>query len=137
VADGAITANEAELIAVTRLELVPLVEIGAERGMSYQAAKKARLRAERRLIAYLEAQARDGNGDGDVAAEALANVAVTGTQSPNVTSTAAPRTGGSGHVVSLQARKSGVQGCGDLLDREADPRTDSTTGSTTEVPRCA
>jgi hypothetical protein len=106
VADGAITAHEAELIAVTRLEMVPLVEAGAERGMSYQAAKKAPLRAEGRLVAYLDAQASDGTNVANVAADALANLAVTTGRSPAVTSTASRDGGRSGRVVSLRARKS-------------------------------
>ena len=46
VADGAITSTEAELIGSTRLEGVPLADAAAERDLSYEAAKKARLRAE-------------------------------------------------------------------------------------------
>ncbi len=53
VAEQAITAAEAELIGSTRLEGVPLADAAAERNLSYQAAKKARQRAEHRLVAYL------------------------------------------------------------------------------------
>lgn len=132
VADGVITGYEAELIAVTRLESVPLVEAGADRGMSYQAAKRARLRAERRLVAYLEAEASDGSGGSDVADVALANVAVTDRRSPNVTAPPSGSGGKSSNVVSLSGPNSGVQGCGVLPDRETALSPD-----TTEVPRCA
>jgi hypothetical protein len=59
VAEGAVTPFEAELIGATRLEGVPLADAAAERGMFYQAAKKARQRAERRLVAYLLDNAHD------------------------------------------------------------------------------
>jgi hypothetical protein len=50
---GAITEAEAELIGTTRLEDVPLAEAAARRGSRYEAAKKARQRAESRLVAFL------------------------------------------------------------------------------------
>jgi hypothetical protein len=64
VAEGAITPFEAELIGATRLEGVPLADAAAERDLSYQAAKKARHRAERRLVAYLLDSAQDNAADG-------------------------------------------------------------------------
>ncbi|MFD4636912.1 hypothetical protein ACFWN2_06325 [Lentzea sp. NPDC058436] len=53
VEDGAISSTEAELIGLTRLEKVPLAEVAEQRGVSYEATKKARQRAERRLALYL------------------------------------------------------------------------------------
>jgi hypothetical protein len=50
---GVITAAEAELIGSTRLEEVPLAEAAARRGTGYEAAKKARQRAERRLVDFV------------------------------------------------------------------------------------
>jgi hypothetical protein len=77
IAEGAITPAEAELIGATRLEGVPLADAAAERDLSYQAAKKARLRAEHRLVAYLLDSAPDTAHDtaedsaGDSAADAV------------------------------------------------------------------
>jgi hypothetical protein len=63
VAEGAITPFEAELIGATRLEGVPLADAAVERDLSYQAAKKARQRAEHRLVAYLLDSAQDNAAD--------------------------------------------------------------------------
>ena len=59
VADGVLTAGEAELIGATRLEEVSLAEAAARRRAGYEATKKARQRAEHRLIAYLRSEALD------------------------------------------------------------------------------
>ena len=79
VAEGAVTATEAELIGATRLEGVPLADAAAERNLSYQAAKKARLRAEHRLTAYLLDSGRDTSPgarcEGDLAVQ-VADAAV-------------------------------------------------------------
>jgi hypothetical protein len=53
VEDGAISSSEADLIGLTRLEKVPLAAVAEQRGASYEATKKARQRAERRLVLYL------------------------------------------------------------------------------------
>jgi hypothetical protein len=53
VADGIVTPAEAELIGSTRLEDVPLATAAQRRGVSYEAAKKTRQRAEHRLTSYL------------------------------------------------------------------------------------
>jgi hypothetical protein len=53
VEDGAISFAEAELIGSTRLEKTPLAVVAHQRGASYEATKKARQRAERRLALYL------------------------------------------------------------------------------------
>lgn len=53
VEEGAISSSEADLIGLTRLEKVPLAAVAEQRGASYEATKKARQRAERRLVLYL------------------------------------------------------------------------------------
>jgi len=50
VRQGVITGEEADLIGRTRLEEVPLLEIARELGVSYNAAKNRRWRAEARLV---------------------------------------------------------------------------------------
>jgi DNA-directed RNA polymerase specialized sigma24 family protein len=50
---GAITVDEAELIARTRIDGTPLVELAAAIGVGYDALKKRRQRAERRLLLFL------------------------------------------------------------------------------------
>jgi DNA-directed RNA polymerase specialized sigma24 family protein len=50
---GAITAEEAELIAQTRIDGTPLVELAAEIRVAYDALRKRRERAERRLLLFL------------------------------------------------------------------------------------
>lgn len=77
VAEGAITATEAELIGCTRLEGVPLVDVAAERHLSYEAAKKARQRAEHRLIAYLRDDTSAAPHDGDLASQVADTVSIT------------------------------------------------------------
>ncbi|NUT52794.1 MAG: hypothetical protein HOV94_36735 [Saccharothrix sp.] len=125
VAEGAITAAEAELIGVTRLEGVPLADAAAARDLSYQAAKKARHRAERRLVAYLRDDASTAApaeaGERDLATRVADAMAIT-----TAAEHAAAITGPSRHVtvltgrapevvrdrVSPRDRFSGVQGCG-------------------------
>jgi hypothetical protein len=73
IAAGVITAAEAELIGSTRLEDVSLVEAAARRGCGYEATKKARQRAERRLVEHLRGLLDDGDSDlplGDIDATA-------------------------------------------------------------------
>ena len=50
---GAITVDEAELIARTRIDGTPLVELAAEIRVAYDALRKRRRRAERRLLLFL------------------------------------------------------------------------------------
>ncbi|RFS85987.1 hypothetical protein D0T12_04950 [Actinomadura spongiicola] len=50
---GVITAEEAELIAVTRLERVPPAVLAERSGTSYEALMKRRRRAEMRLVAAM------------------------------------------------------------------------------------
>ena len=53
VADGVLAPREADLIAATRLDGHPLTRLAEECGGGYEALKKARARAERRLAAHL------------------------------------------------------------------------------------
>lgn len=54
-----ITADEAELIAATRVERIRLAKIARESGVSHEALKRRRQRAEARLVAYLRSQDPD------------------------------------------------------------------------------
>ncbi|WP_460393606.1 hypothetical protein [Actinophytocola sediminis] len=127
VAERAITAGEAELIGSTRLEGVPLVDAAAERNLSYQAVKKARQRAERRLVAYLldapDALHTDPR-ERDLAAQVVDAVIITNAAdadagaapspalSRGVTDMSARAVRKVGGRVSPEGRFSGVQGCG-------------------------
>ncbi len=62
VADGVLTAVEAELVGETRLGGVPLGELADRWGISYQAAKKRRQRAEARLVRWLRARMSPNGG---------------------------------------------------------------------------
>jgi DNA-directed RNA polymerase specialized sigma24 family protein len=57
VAAGAITRSEAGLILETEVDGVALAEVAARLGVSYNAVKVRRQRAERRLLAFLNAEA--------------------------------------------------------------------------------
>lgn len=57
------TAAEAELIGATRLEEVSLAEAAARRGTGYEAVKKARQRAENRLVAFVREQQSEPDDD--------------------------------------------------------------------------
>jgi hypothetical protein len=59
VADGVLTADEAELIAATRWDGESLAAAARRRRAGYEATKKARRRAELRLAAYLQELAAD------------------------------------------------------------------------------
>lgn len=163
VADGAITSTEAELIGSTRLEGVPLADAAAERDLSYQAAKKARLRAEHRLVAYLLDDTSDtshaGPHEGDVATQVADAVTITAAAersarpavlSRTVTELAGRAAKKVGDRVSPQGRFSGVQGCGRRPATPAHttssptPHPESTqhsaqrlSGTTSGVSRCA
>lgn len=163
VADGAITPTEAELIGSTRLEGVPLADAAAERDLSYQAAKKARLRAEHRLVAYLLDDSSDtphaGPHEGDVATQVADAVTITAAAersarpaalSRGVTDLATRTAKKVGDRVSPQGRFSGVQGCGRKPATPAHttssptPHPESTqhsgerlSGTTPGVSRCA
>lgn len=144
VAEGAITSTEAELIGSTRLEGVALADAAAERDLSYQAAKKARLRAEHRLVAYLLNDIADttdtphaGPHERDVATQVTDTVTITAAAQHSTASTPlsrgvtdlATRTAKKvGDRVSPQGRFSGVQGCGRR------PATPAHTTSSTSPP---
>lgn len=64
VSAGAITVAEAELIGSTRLDEVPLTEAAARRGSGYEATKKARQRAEHRLVGYVREHLAEPAVDG-------------------------------------------------------------------------
>ena len=142
VAEGAITAAEAELIGATRLEGVPLADAAAERDVSYQAAKKARQRAERRLVAYLR-EADTAHREGDVATRVAETVAITDVQpSPGVTALRARAGKKTSAHVSPQGASSGVQGCGTRPASRANTtpspeQPQRRPGSTPGEPRCA
>src|SRR6266540_5065368 len=62
VAQGVVTAAEAELIGETRIGGVSLGELAGRWGISYQAAKKRRQRAEARLVPWLRARLSPNGG---------------------------------------------------------------------------
>ncbi|WP_344038243.1 hypothetical protein [Saccharothrix xinjiangensis] len=103
VAEGAITSSEAELIGSTRLEGVPLTAAATTRDMSYQAVKKARRRAEHRLLAYLRNDTTDtahtGAGERDLATRVADSIAITAAAEHATTATRSSRT-----VTSLRKR---------------------------------
>ncbi|MBA3841930.1 MAG: hypothetical protein H0X39_04815 [Actinobacteria bacterium] len=53
VAAGALSAEEAELILLTRVDARPLRQLAEERGLAYQTLLMRRIRAEKRLLLYL------------------------------------------------------------------------------------
>jgi len=60
IAAGVISGAEAELILATEVDLVPLAVVAERLGVTYNAVKKRRWRAERRLLAFL---AEEGSPD--------------------------------------------------------------------------
>ncbi len=125
VAEHAITSAEAELIGSTRLEGVPLADAATERNLSYQAAKKARQRAEHRLVTYLLDDTTDtphaGPHEGDVATQvadavtitaAAQHATTTASLSRTVTTPARRTAKKTSDRMSPQGGFSGVQGCG-------------------------
>lgn len=129
VADGAITAAEAELIGCTRLEERTLTAAAAERGVKITALHNARSRAERRLRTWLVEQAPTDTppetAGQDVATDALHSAALTAAASDSrlgsarhvhrartVTRAGRPTTRKSRGRVWKTTAESGVQGCG-------------------------
>jgi hypothetical protein len=167
VAEGVITGEQAELIGATRLEPeYTLAQAAADWGVSYNAIAQVRHRAERRLAAWLRAQApHDDPSDRrerDVEIRAVhtatiitaaARAAARPMTSPPDQSRTATAMGGKPARkvrvrVSKKIPKSGVEDCGRTtnhpaptasLDRPtgATRRPSSTTPTTPEVPRCA
>ncbi|WP_156755857.1 hypothetical protein [Actinokineospora pegani] len=143
IAEGAITATEAELIGVTRLEGASLAAAAADRNLSYEAAKKARQRAEHRLVAYL-LDTDDSEADGhDLSAQVADTVTVTNAAHlPFLSRSVTPLVARKGsRRVSPTPRLDGVQGRGrrsapaSTTSSSRSPRrpTDSTSGES----RCA
>lgn len=139
VAEGAISPFEAELIGCTRLEGVPLADAAASRDLSYQAAKKARRRAEHRLVAYLRDDAADtahtDTGERELATQAVDAVVITTAAKHTTASPGSSRTVTASRKrlarksqahVSPQDGFSGVLGCG---------RSPSTPAHTTSSPK--
>lgn len=77
VADGAITSAESELIGSTRLEHRSTVAYAAQTGRNEYAVRKARRRAEERLIAYLRDESADTSGESGADTEALDRAVIT------------------------------------------------------------
>jgi hypothetical protein len=154
IAEGAITADEAELIGSTRLEGRPLATAAEDRGLNYEAVKKIRLRAEYRLLAYLRDEApTDHDTDPaerdltDQVADALtitsASRAVTAARasSPSVTELSVRAVKKVRRRLSPEGLKTGVQGCGRKpatpATTTAPDRPAAPSDPTPEVPRCA
>lgn len=131
VADGVITAGEAELIGSTRLDEVALADAARERGVGYEAVKKTRRRAELRLAAYLRDTGRDtapagphaGSTADDIAARVADTVLITAAArratdpaATTITSPSVSAGGGRGkkarRPMSRATPVDGVQGCG-------------------------
>ncbi|MGH3720557.1 MAG: hypothetical protein ACRDRI_17260 [Pseudonocardiaceae bacterium] len=147
VAEGVLTAGEAELIGSTRLEGLPLATVAQARGTSYPTAHQARRRAERRLLAYLLDNAPGEDERGDPATQVVQAVTITnaaraattpGVRSRSVTGVADGAPKKARVAVSKKGPEAGVQGCG-RTPATPDPTTpiDAQSPQTPEVPRCA
>ncbi|MFF5096397.1 MULTISPECIES: hypothetical protein [Actinosynnema] len=152
VAEGVITAPEAELIGSTRLEDVPLVDAAALRGMTYQAVKKARQRAERRLVDYLlDSASPDGTaepGGTDLVDQVVNAVLITEAtkRGPRRTRKSRSATGSKSRHVAIGLSPAngfpGVQGCAGTSPASAHTTSSPElpqrpSGSTPGAPRCA
>jgi hypothetical protein len=163
VAEGAITGEQAELIGATRLEPeYTLTQAAADWGVSYDTIAHIRVRAEQRLVAWLDEQAPyddpSDRHDRDVEIRAVNAVTITAaareTAHPSPPHPDESRTvtgiGGKSSKkvrgrVSKNAPKFGVEGCGGEAAAPAHTASlDQPTGTarrpsapTPEVPRCA
>lgn len=147
VAEGVLTARDAELIGATRLEGLPLATAAEARGVSYPTVHQARRRAEHRLAAYLRGDALNVDGRGDPATQAVTVVTIT--SAARNTATLAPVSPSvierddrvsrkSRDRVSKKRPEAGVQGCGRTPAVPAIIRpADVLSPQTLEVPRCA
>jgi hypothetical protein len=147
VAEGVLTASEAELIGATRLEGLPLATVAQARGTSYPTAHQARRRAERRLVAYLLEHAPTEDERSDPATQVLQALTITtaagAATTPEVRSRSvidvaegAPQK--ARVTVSKKGPDTGVQGCGTTPATPAPTTpTDAQSPQTPEVPRCA
>lgn len=76
VAEGVLTATEADLIGATRLEEIPLADWTRAHDAGLKTTYSTRERAERRLVAYLRETSADTGVDDPVADTALAAAAL-------------------------------------------------------------
>ena len=120
VTDGVVSADEAALIAATRLDGVDLTAAARLRGARLEATKKARRRAEQRLRAYLAA-VLDDTDDAELRSDPVAATVVrtvVGAASPgpgqsrSVTGTGRRRRRNLAPDMSRSAALTGVQGRG-------------------------
>ena len=147
VAEGVLSAGEAELIGSTRLEGLPLARVAQARGASYPTAHQARRRAERRLLAYLLDHAPGEDECGDPATQVVQAVTITTAaraattpevRSRSVTGVADGAPKKTRVAVSKKCPEIGVQGCGRTPATPAPTTpTDAQSPQTPEVPRCA
>jgi hypothetical protein len=147
VAEGVLTAGEAELIDSTRLEGLPLATVAQARGSSYPTAHQARRRAERRLVAYLLDHAPGEDERGDPATQVVQAVTITsaarsattpGVRSRSVIERAEEAPTKARVAVSKKGPETGVQGCGRTPVTSAPTTpTNAQSPQTPEVPRCA
>ncbi|MFJ3779827.1 hypothetical protein ACIPX0_50015 [Streptomyces sp. NPDC090075] len=114
-----LTRTEADLIGATRLEETPLTDWADQHGMSHEATYKARRRAERRLVAFLQEQAAASDPDDPVASCVAAELTPAASRprasrrSPSITNEGpkgipAQLDGKSGRVVSKPGTDSGL-----------------------------
>ncbi|SDN15629.1 hypothetical protein SAMN04488074_1373 [Lentzea albidocapillata subsp. violacea] len=163
VAEGVITGEQAELIGATRLEPeYTLAQAAADWGVSYDTLAHVRVRAERRLVAWLREQAAhdDAGERGEGAVEVQAIHAATVIAAARQTRRRSTPPSGQAHTVtaaggksskkvrgdvSKRTPKSGVEGCGKEAATPAhttSPTRPADTirrpaGTTPGVPRCA
>ncbi|KAA5825423.1 hypothetical protein F1721_32815 [Saccharopolyspora hirsuta] len=135
VAEGVITAAEAELIGATRLEGLPLQTAAEQRGVSYEAIKKTRRRAELRLAAYLRTELATDASEGDLAGQAADSITLTTARPRRVRGVRGEGANARGGV-SPGTGDGGVQGCGGGAARAPQRSADEPTAAP-EVPRCA
>lgn len=147
VAEGVLTASEAELIGSTRLEGLPLAKVAQARGASYPTVHQARRRAERRLTTYLLNDAPTEDERSDPATQVVQAVTITsaartattpGLRSPSVTSPPEGAPKKTRVAVSKKDPETGVQECGTTpATPESTTPSDAQSPQTPEVPRCA
>ncbi len=163
VAEGAITGEQAELIGATRLEPeYTLTQAATDWGVSYDTIAHIRVRAEQRLVAWLDEQAPyddpSDRRERDVEIRAVNAVTITAaaraathpsTPQPDESRTVTDIGGKSSKKVrgrvSKSAPKFGVEGCGRKAAAPAHTTsptrpagtTRRSSGTTPEVPRCA
>lgn len=147
VAEGILTAGEAELIASTRLEGLPLARVAQARGASYPTTHQTRRRAERRLAAYLLDHTPGEDERGDPATQVVQGVTITSaaratptptTQSPSVIERADGAPKKARGAVSKKAQETGVQRCRPTPAALASTTpTDTRSPHSSEAPRCA